>query len=219
MTLDDAARVSKSSRMWSDKLSDGGTVAEIVISLSFVILLISGLVARRRGAGGVMFKYATAWIVIAAILLIGYGMKDEAMRFGRKLLSELVPSMGLQSESAMSFRASSNGHFMVDALVDGRPIQFMIDSGASDVTLSLRDAERLGLDRAALKFDRTYQTANGVVRGAAVRLKRVEIGSIALDDVRASVNEAPMGVSLLGMSFLSRLSSWRVDGDRLTLVR
>jgi aspartyl protease family protein len=75
------------------------------------------------------------------------------------------------------------------------------------------------MDRASLKFDRTYQTANGVVRGAPVRLKRVEIGSVVVDDVRASVNEAPMGTSLLGMSFLSRLSAWRVEGDRLTLVR
>ncbi len=205
--------------MWSDKLSDGATIAEIVISLSFVVLLVSGLIARRRGAGGTMFKYATAWIAIAAVLLIVYGMKDEAARFGRKMLSELMPSMGLQDENTMSFRASSNGHFMVDVLVDGKPIQFMVDSGASDVTLSLRDAERLGLDRAALMFDRTYQTANGVVRGAPVRLKKVEIGPIAVDDVRASVNEAPMGTSLLGMSFLSRLASWRVDGDRLTLVR
>ncbi|MCD6075099.1 MAG: hypothetical protein K0Q70_1982 [Rhodospirillales bacterium] len=205
--------------MWSDKLSDGGTIAEIVISLSFIVLLISGLIARRRGAGGMMFKYATAWIVIAAVLLIAYGMKDEAVQLGRKLLAELVPSMGLQGDNAMSFRASSNGHFMVEALVDGKPIQFMVDSGASDVTLSLRDAERLGMDRASLKFDRTYQTANGVVRGAPVRLKRVEIGSVVVDDVRASVNEAPMGTSLLGMSFLSRLSAWRVEGDRLTLVR
>jgi len=209
--------------MWSDKLSDGGTIAEIVISLTFVVLLISGLVMRRRGAGGMMFKYATAWIVIAAVLLIGYGMKDEAARFGRRMLAELMPSMGMQSENEISFRASSNGHFMVDVLVDGQSgaqaIQFMVDSGASDVTLSLRDAERLGLDRAALKFDRTYQTANGVVRGAPVRLKRVEIGPIVVDDVRASVNEAPMGTSLLGMSFLSRLASWRVEGDRLTLVR
>ena len=178
--------------MWSDKLSDGATIAEIIISLSFVVLLISGLVVRKRGAAaGALFKYATAWIAIAAVLLIGYGMKDDAMRMGRKLQAELVPSMGLQSDNAMSFRASSNGHFMVDALVDGKPMQFMVDSGASDVTLSLRDAERLGLDRTSLKFDRIYQTANGTVRGAPVRLKRVEIGSVVMDDVRASVNEAP----------------------------
>jgi aspartyl protease family protein len=209
--------------MWSDKLSDGSTIAEIVISLSFVVLLISGLVVRKRGAAGTLFKYANAWIAIAAVLLIVYGMKDEAARLGRKMLAELVPSMGLQSDNAMSFRASSNGHFMVDALVDGQSgataIQFMVDSGASDVTLSLRDAEQLGLDRASLKFDRIYQTANGTVRGAPVRLKRVEIGSVVVEDVRASVNEAPMGTSLLGMSFLSRLSSWRVEGDRLTLSR
>lgn len=119
----------------------------------------------------------------------------------------------------MSFRAGANGHFMVEASVNGQPILFMVDSGASDVTLTARDAERLGFDRAQLKFDRIYQTANGTVKGAPVRLKRVEIGPIVLDDVRASVNDGAMGTSLLGMSFLSRLAAWRVEGDRLTLVR
>jgi aspartyl protease family protein len=205
--------------MWSDKLSDGGTIAQIVISLSFVILLLSGLIARRRGAGGVMFKYATAWIVVAAILLIGYGMKDEASRFGRKLLSELIPSMGLESASEIAFRARTDGHFAVEARIDGRTILFLVDSGASDVILTPSDAQRLGFDLKSLSFDKPYRTANGLLYGAPVRLRRVEIGPIAIDDVRASVNGAPMGTSLLGMSFLSRLKSWRVEGDRLTLVR
>jgi aspartyl protease family protein len=205
--------------MWSDKLSDGGTIAEIIISLSFVALLISGLVVRRRGAGGAMFKYATAWIAIAAVLLIAYGMKDEAARLGRKLLSELMPSMGLEAGNEISFRARTDGHFAVEARVDGQTILFLVDSGASDVILAPADAQRLGYDLKTLSFDKPYRTANGLVHGAPVRLQRVEIGSIVVDDVRASVNGAPMGASLLGMSYLSRLASWRVEGDRLTLVR
>lgn len=205
--------------MWSDKLTDGATVAEIVFSLVVLVLLISGLVVRKRGQSSAMFKYATAWIAIAAVLLIAYGLKDHAVRLGRTLWAELVPHSGFATDSSISFRADTSGHFRVEALVDGQPVLFMIDSGATDVTLSLADAKRIGLDTNALSFDRVYQTANGIVKGAPIRLKRVEVGPIALSDVRASVNSAPMGTSLLGMSFLSRLSSWQVEGDRLTLNR
>jgi len=205
--------------MWSDRLSDPGTVAEVVFGLALIALLVSGLIVRKRGGRGDLFKYSAIWIAFAAILLIGYSMKDEAIRLGRTLLAELVPAMGLEEGQAISFRASTNGHFMVEAKVDGQSVRFLVDSGASDVTLTMRDAERLGFDRKALTFDQVYQTANGIVKGAPVRLKRVEIGPVALDDVRASVTEAPLATSLLGMSFLSRLTSWQVEGDRLTLSR
>jgi aspartyl protease family protein len=95
----------------------------------------------------------------------------------------------------------------------------MVDTGASDVVLSPADARRLGFDLAELKFTRIYQTANGTVRGAPVRLRRITIGPIEIEDVRASVNGAPMGTSLLGMSFLGRLMGYEVTTDTLTLIR
>jgi aspartyl protease family protein len=76
----------------------------------------------------------------------------------------------------------------------------------------------LGFDLKSLKFTRVYHTANGTVRGAPVRLRQITLGPIAMRDVRASVNEAPMTSSLLGMSFLSRLSSYKVSKDTLTLT-
>ena len=74
-------------------------------------------------------------------------------------------------------------------------------------------------DFSRLFFDRVYRTANGTVRGAAVRLGRVKIGPIKLKDVRASVNGAPMTTSLLGMKFLGWFGSYKVTADNLTLRR
>ena len=122
-------------------------------------------------------------------------------------------------DAAISFRANAQGHFVVEADVDGTALRFLVDTGASDVSLSPADAERLGFDLAGLDYTRRYRTANGMIRGAPVRLARVAIGPIVLDDVRASVNEAAMKHSLLGMSFLERLSGYEVARETLTLRR
>ena len=136
-----------------------------------------------------------------------------------RLAAELLPHQGLVSDAAISFRANAQGHFVVEADVDGTALRFLVDTGASDVSLSPADAERLGFDLAELDYTRRYRTANGMIRGAPVRLSRVAIGPIVLDDVRASVNEAPMKHSLLGMSFLERLSGYEVASETLTLKR
>jgi aspartyl protease family protein len=99
------------------------------------------------------------------------------------------------------------------------PVRFILDTGASDVMLSPFDARRLGFDPAALSYTRIYQTANGTVAGAPVVLPSLEIGSIRLTNLPASVMQTDSGTSLLGMSFLSRLASYKVDGSRLTLVQ
>ena len=70
-----------------------------------------------------------------------------------------------------------------------------------------------------LSFDRIFQTVNGTVRGASVKLGQIKIGPIELNDVRASVNGAAMKTSLLGMSFLSRIGGYEVAGDKLVLKR
>ena len=114
-------------------------------------------------------------------------------------------------------RAGNHGHFVAEVTVDGTDVRFLVDTGASDVVLSPADAERLGFDPARLRFSKFYRTANGTVRGAPVRLSEMKIGPIRVTDVRASVNEADMNRSLLGMSFLNRLSGYAVEGGRLIL--
>jgi aspartyl protease family protein len=113
--------------------------------------------------------------------------------------------------------ADDRGHFLVTAEVNGTAITFLVDSGASTVVLSPDDARRIGLSAARLRFTERFRTANGTVRAAPVELREIRIGQLTQRYVPASVNEAPMGVSLLGMTFLSRLESWSVEGGRLAL--
>ena len=114
-------------------------------------------------------------------------------------------------------RAGSNGHFLVEAVVNGVPVDFMIDTGASHVVLTLEDAERIGFTGNNLRFTQKFESANGTVRAAPVELRELRIGQLQLFDLEASVNGGPLPISLLGMSFLQRLRSYEVARDRLVL--
>jgi aspartyl protease family protein len=93
----------------------------------------------------------------------------------------------------------------------------LADTGASDIVLSPADAGRLGIETDKLPFDRFYETANGTVRGSSIRITDFVIGEIHLKEIGASVNEAQMGKSLLGMTFFRRLESYEVKNSVLTL--
>jgi aspartyl protease family protein len=113
--------------------------------------------------------------------------------------------------------AGPDGHFVLDAAVEGVPVTFLVDSGATAVVLSSDAARRLGLVGGRLRFTHKVTTANGVVRAAPVRLRELRIGQLALRDVEAAVLETPLQTSLLGMSFLRRLDRWEVRDGRLAL--
>ena len=113
--------------------------------------------------------------------------------------------------------AGPGGHYLIEAVVNGAPVDFLVDTGASDIVLTLEDAERLGLQPETLRFTQRFATANGEVRGAPVVLREIRIGQFSMFEVPASVNEAPLGVSLLGMSFLGQLNGYQVEEGRLVL--
>jgi aspartyl protease family protein len=162
-------------------------------------------------------RHALAWLAIALVLLVGYSYRHQVQRLGQRLIGEVMPQRGVVAGGAVSFRTAKGGHFVIEAEVNGVALRLLVDTGASDVVLNPADARRLGFDVASLNYSRRYRTANGIVFGAPVLLNRVRIGPIALDDVRASVNRADMARSLLGMSFLGRLSGFEVSDDILTL--
>ena len=196
-----------------------GERAGLIHSLLLLAFLGGSVVLHWRARPGSALRSAAAWIAIGAVLFVGYSLRHEFLGLKDRLAAELLPHQCLVGDAAISFRANAQGHFVVEADVDGTALRFLVDTGASDVSLSPADAERLGFDLAGLDYTRRYRTANGMIRGAPVRLARVAIGPIVLDDVRASVNEAAMKHSLLGMSFLERLSGYEVARETLTLRR
>lgn len=111
-----------------------------------------------------------------------------------------------------------NGHFMAEGTVDGRRMSFVVDTGASVIALTRRDAARLGLHPAQRDFTAAVKTANGTVRAAPVELGRVDVGGVTVRDVRALVlPEAALSENLLGMSFLARLRRFEYRDGRLVL--
>lgn len=112
---------------------------------------------------------------------------------------------------------SGDSHFYVDTRVDGASIKMMVDTGASIVALTRRDAEAIGIDVDALPVAGTARTAGGEVPMRVVMLDSVAIDGIEVRGVQAAVIDADMGVSLLGQSFLSKLESVNVAGDMMTL--
>jgi aspartyl protease family protein len=117
----------------------------------------------------------------------------------------------------MVLRPGRGGHYYVTADVGGAEIRFLVDTGASLIALSADDAERIGLDPDSLDYNGVVQTANGTTRVAPITLDEVRIGQMEVDRVEAIVSRAPMGMSLLGMSFLRRLEGYRVEDGNLVL--
>ena len=121
------------------------------------------------------------------------------------------------SGNELTVPVSADGHFYVDVMLEGTEVQFMVDTGASGIMLSRDAAESIGLDLEALNYTYRTHTANGTGRAAPVTLTDLRLDEIAMEDVRAIVNDAEMPFSLLGMSFLSRLESYEVRNGYLIL--
>ena len=164
-----------------------------------------------------MAKYAIGWVGIAAVLLLAYAFRDELP--GGRLMAELVPHKAqVAGDGTLSVKASNDGHFHLEALVNGAKVRFMVDTGATDIVLSPEDAKRAGFDFDTLVFNRVANTANGQVKGASVTINLFEVGPIHINDIGATVNGAEMNYSLLGMNFLKRLRGYKVEKDTLTLI-
>jgi len=158
------------------------------------------------------------WLPIVGVLLMGFSFRFEISEVFKRVTAELVPSQGRVIGDKLQIPMSQNGHFVVDGRVNGRVVRFLIDTGASDVVLSPRDAARIGIDIKRLNFNKIFNTANGQGAGASVLLPEISVGPILLSNVRASVNQKDMDMSLLGMSFLNRLSGYRVSKEKMVLL-
>lgn len=172
-----------------------------------------------------MIGWALRYVLVAtaaAILLAVFQGRDKAesqanvhasARDAKPQPTASYDSGGLE----YIIEAGSHGHFLVEAYINGTPIDFLVDTGATEVVLNMRDAAKLGFRPGNLNFTQRFRSANGIVRAAPVTLRELRIGQLQLFDLRASVNEAPLDISLLGMSFLKRLRSYEVANGRLIL--
>lgn len=123
------------------------------------------------------------------------------------------------SGTTINVPRSVDGHYHLALEINGTKVRFVVDTGATDMVLSRRDAEAVGIDTTRLAYLGRANTANGQVPLATVVLDEVALGPIVDRNVRASVNGGEMSGSLLGMGYLQRFARIEIEGDRLVLTR
>ncbi len=203
-------------------LTDEG-LARLIFLVGLLILVGGGLAAYRHRLPQAL-KHGAIWVLIFAVMVTIYAYRDPLLRFAGPVLSELNPDRAVvvtdpDGVRTLTVARSSDGHFNIEASVDGTDVRFLIDTGATGTVLSERDAVRAGIAVDALAFNRPVQTANGLAFEARTRVERLEIGPFALRNVGVGVlRDDQLETSLLGMDVLSRFASMRIEGDRLILT-
>jgi len=184
-----------------------------LLYLAALLVFVAGLFlwGQRRDLGK-RLRDLLVWALILAMAVIAYGFRDI-------LREQLLPAAMVETGDTIALRRASDGHFHATLDINGERVRFMVDTGASDLVLSRRDAARVGIDPDGLAYLGTARTANGTVETATVRLGLVRLGSFTDTDVRASVTKGGLDSSLLGMSYLDRFSSIAISGDTMRLTR
>jgi aspartyl protease family protein len=195
---------------------EGGGVRllHLMLLLAFVG---SGMVLYGRSGMGQVMRNAVIWAGIFLIALILGSYWEDLGFASRRVAGNLVPGMAIEEAGEIWVARRQDGHFYLDAEVNGTSVLFLVDTGATKISLTARDAARIGLELTPAHFIGTTYTANGPVAVAPLRLESVIVGPIAAYGVAAHVTMGEMEGSLLGMSFLELLSSYEVRGDRLYL--
>ena len=154
-------------------------------------------------------------LAVASALTTAWWMDQAGLRSQAQAATPVVSTPAAGSPSQVL--KAADGHYWADALIEGRAVRVMVDTGASDVALTRADAARLGLKLAPDDFSGTVITASGPVRAAPVELQAVAVAGARVERVEALVVEAGLPHSLLGMSYLGRLSSFSATPASLTL--
>ena len=158
------------------------------------------------------------WVALALVLVIGYSYRFELHHVADRVLAELMPGHVISHGRNVEVARMANGDFDVTAQINGAPVAMVLDTGASSVVLTREDAKTAGLPVEVLTYTANIDTANGATRAAPVTLNRIAVGGLVERSVAALVAQpGQLKTSLLGMSFLNRLQSWEVRGDRLLL--
>lgn len=192
--------------------------ASLIYSLLLLVLVGSALVSRSLPIGQTI-KMALGWVGIFALIFLLVSFRPELKMIWQRVTGDL----GLASEPSIvgaptTLRKGEDGHFWVNAQVNGAPVRFMVDSGASYTAMSAEAARMANIEPDPFSMKVVLNTANGVVEADRARIADLRIGSLAMKDHAVVVATAFGDTNVLGMNFLSELESWRVEGESMILV-
>jgi aspartyl protease family protein len=167
---------------------------------------------QNRDNLGKSLQQALLWGLIFLGTIAAVGLWSD-------IRSTVSPSQASLSAGVIEVPRSFDGHYYLSLTINDAPIRFVVDTGATDMVLSLADAQSVGINTNTLRFDGSATTANGIVGTATVFLDTVQLDDILDRDFRASVNQGDLDTSLLGMGYLQRFSRIEIANNRLLLTR
>lgn len=169
--------------------------------------------AQNRQSLNKTLQQVMAWVFIFVGVVAVVGLWEDI-----RTTVAPAPQMTVTGE-AIEVPRSADGHYYLPVQVNGEPITFLVDTGASQIVLSDKDARRAGIDPNQLNYFGRALTANGEVRTAPVRLDTLTVGPITDQNVSAWINEGELHKSLLGMDYLHRFSNIQFTDGRMILSR
>lgn len=182
--------------------------------LAYLVLLglaVGGwFLAENRANLGRTARQAAVWGLIFVGAIAAVGLWSD-------IRNDVLPRQSVVSPGVIDVPRHFDGHFYLVLHLNGVPVNFVVDTGASSVVLSQQDARRVGLDPADLIYSGSANTANGVVKTAPARIEDVRLGNAEQGPLSVSVNGGQMDGSLLGMTYLRRFESIEIKGDHLLL--
>lgn len=208
-------------------LSHDGNMIDRVTTREFSSLAINVALAVFVGAMVLVlfreriskaFEAALFWTVIGLVVVLGYTYRQELREVGDRVMAEVMPGWAASKGRTVEIARGRAGDFSVRAQVNGARMSMVLDSGASAVVLTQEAAKAAGLPLEVLSYTTNVETANGRTRAAPVTLDRLAVGNIVERSVPALIAQpGQLKNNLLGMSFLNRLESWEVRGDKLLM--
>ena len=158
------------------------------------------------------------WVVVGLLLMVGYSYRFELREAADRVIAELMPGHVARHGQDVEIVRGRTGDFAIGAHINGVLVPMVLDTGATSVVLTQEAAHDIGLPIEVLNYTVNIDTANGRTKAASVTLDRIAVGSLIERGVPALVvQHGQLKNNLLGMSFMNRLQSWEVRGDRLRM--
>lgn len=197
-------------------MNEGDQAVHFIYLLGVLVLVMSALMVRRIPIAQGLKMFA-GWVLIFGAAFIVFTLKDEFLALGNRVLLETRGGLEQQeSPGEVRVRQAPDGHFWVTAEVNGEPVRFLVDSGATTTSISRETANDVGIEPST-GMQAMVRTANGIVMVDRGRAERIKVGSIERSNVAVHISDAFGDMNVIGMNFLSTLTSWSVEGRTLVL--
>src|SRR5689334_6574023 len=178
------------------------------VYILMAIMLVLGALMTRREPAAKLFTMALAWVAIFAAGFVLFTFRDNWSWVGQRLKAEAVGTP-VQEGRETRIPMAIDGHFWVNAKLNGSDVQFLVDSGATMTTVDRDTAKAAGVEISPQR-DQYVRTGNGIVRVASGRADALTVGGISRSDVALQITDND-DLNVLGMNYLSSLSRWSVE--------